>query len=82
MAPYLHLAKAVGEEEDFFSTFFKVWFERWPETPTDNSDGGISSVEDMKEIVKKVCITCNVLTVVILTCYIFNRRLREIIDSF
>ena len=50
MAPYLCMAKVAGEEKSFYEIFFKVWFERWPEMPTNNSD----SVEDLMKIVKKI----------------------------
>jgi hypothetical protein len=73
MAPYLHLARAVGEEHQFYDIFFKVWFERWPkfEIPTNDSDseeGSIleSPVEELMKNFKKVC-TSNTLTVAILT---------------
>lgn len=51
MAPYLRLAKVAGEEDQFYEIFFKVWFERWPEAPRNDSE----DVEDLKKIVKKVC---------------------------
>jgi hypothetical protein len=80
MAPYLFLAKTVGEENRFYETFFKVWFERWPVTPRSDSenDSTISSVEELTKIVKKV--RSNSLTVAVLTYYLFNRMLLAIID--
>jgi hypothetical protein len=84
MAPYLRLAKEAGEENHFYEIFFKVWFERWPETHTNDSEGGsISSVEGFMDIVKKVRSTSNTLNVamVILT-YFLNRILRVIIHIF
>jgi hypothetical protein len=54
MAPYLYLAKAVGEETEFYECFFKVWFKRWPETPQNEDD--ISCVERYMNTVKKVCV--------------------------
>jgi hypothetical protein len=56
MAPYLYLARAAGEEHQFYDIFFKVWFERWPRAK-------ISSVE---ELLKKVR-TSNTLTEAMLT---------------
>ena len=67
MGPYLRLAKAKNEEDLFYERLFKVWFERWPETPTNDS-----SVEDLMKIVKKVC-SNNTLDVAVLTYYFLNR---------
>jgi hypothetical protein len=50
-APYLRMAKAANEEKEFFLCFFKFWFERWPETPTEEDN---ISVERCMELVKKV----------------------------
>jgi hypothetical protein len=81
MACYLHLAKAANEEDEFYETFFKIWFKRWPETPKDDSKESISSVEEIKKNDKKVR-TNNVLIVAILTLYFIDRGLRAIIDIF
>lgn len=79
------LAKGVGEEDEFYKFFFKVWFESWPidKTPKNESDSDkdstISSVsvEQLKEMVKKV--RSNSLTVAVLTHYLFNRMLLAIL---
>lgn len=60
MAPFLFLAKTVGEEDKFFKFFFKEWFEMWPLTPSElesENEGTISSVdlEELTKLVKKVC---------------------------
>lgn len=47
-AHHLFLAKKAGDEDDFYNTFFKEWFERWPIT-------GENKVAVM-EMVKKVSI--------------------------
>jgi hypothetical protein len=61
MAPFLFLARAANEQDKFYETFFKVWFERWPITPShcgrndsENDSSTISSVEELKKKVKKV----------------------------
>lgn len=81
MAPYLSLAKKASEEDEFYKLFFKIWFERWPETPTDDSEGSNSSVEGFKQNIKKVR-TSNTLTVAILMRYFIDRELRAILNIF
>ena len=47
-AHHLFLAKKAGDQDNFYNTFFKEWFERWPIT-------GEHAVAVM-EMVKKVSI--------------------------
>ena len=60
-APYLFMAKSIGEEAQFYEAFFKVWFERWPlqvdldTTPGDDAKKDTASSTSMlEEFVKKV----------------------------
>jgi hypothetical protein len=63
-APYLFLAKSVGEEAQFYEAFFKVWFERWPlQVDSDTTPGtdlkkdtasSTSMLEELTNMVKKV----------------------------
>jgi hypothetical protein len=77
MAPFLRLAKAAGDEDEFYKTFFKFWFKRWPETPTNDS----GSVEIFERNIKKVR-TDNAPTVAILMRYLINRGLKAITYIF
>ena len=63
-APYLFMAKSIGEEAQFYEVFFKVWFERWPlqvdldTTPGDDTKKDMASstsmLEELTNMVKKV----------------------------
>ena len=59
MSGYLHLAKGVNEEAQFYDCFFKMWFERWPLENKDEEDISMfsSSIEHYRKIIKRVCVT-------------------------
>jgi hypothetical protein len=77
MAPYLRLAKTAGDEDEFYDNFFKSWFKRWPETPTNDS----GSVEIFKKRIEKVR-TDNTLAAAILIRHLINRWLKTITNIF